>query len=394
VNSGTGQAVSDAVDFGLSPEQAMIRQTIREFAQAEIAPVLSEHLERERFPTALVRRIAELGVMGLPYPEEHGGSGAGLLAFALAIEELAYVSPSIAAIVFAHSSPATLIHLSGTAEQKRRWLVPLARGEMLGAIGLTEPVGGSDVASLKTRATRTGQGWMLNGSKTFITNTGTELTGVVVAAAATSDVEPRRRLSSFIVPADTPGMVTAPPLRKIGWRIASTCDIFFEKCALPGDALLGGEGDGARQMLTAVTYGRVCVGAIALGLARACFDASKAYAKERRAFGQPIGAFQGIAFPLTDLAVRIEAARLLTYRAASLADSGQPFRAEASMAKLFGSDLAVDAARLAIQVHGAAGISREHAVSWLLDEAKVLEVVEGTSEIQRMLLARLLGITT
>lgn len=382
------------MDFSLSPELAMVRQTTREFARGEIAPVIGDYLEREVFPAALVRKIGALGVMGLPYPEEHGGSGAGLLAFALAIEELAYVSPSIAAIVFAHSSPATLIHLNGTDAQKRRWLVPLARGEILGAIGLTEPVGGSDVVSLKTRAASSDGGWKLSGSKTFITNTGTEMTGLVVAAAVTNDLEPRRRLSSFIVPADTPGMVTAPPIRKIGWRIATTCDLFFEDCALPADALLGAEGDGARQMLTAVTYGRVCVGAIALGLARACFDAAKAYAAKRQAFGQPIGSFQGISFPLTDLAVRIEAARLLTYHAASLADSGQPFRAEASMAKLFGSDLAMDAARLAIQVHGAIGISRDHAVSWLLDEAKVLEVVEGTSEIQRMLLARLLGIAT
>jgi short/branched chain acyl-CoA dehydrogenase len=382
------------VDFRLSPELAMVRQTTREFALGEIAPVIGDYLEREAFPTTLVRKIAALGVMGLPYPEEYGGSGAGLLAFALAIEELAYVSPSIAAIVFAHSSPATLILLNGTEAQKRHWLIPLARGEILGAIGLTEPVGGSDVVNLKTRAVSSDQGWMLSGSKTFITNTGTELTGVVVAAAVTNDLEPRRRLSSFIVPADTKGMVTAPPIRKIGWRIATTCDLFFEDCALPAEALLGTEGDGARQMLTAVTYGRVCVGAIALGLARACLDAAKSYASKRQAFGRSIGSFQGIAFPLTDIAVRIEAARLLTYHAASLADSGQPFRVEASMAKLFGSDLAVDAARLAIQVHGAIGISRNSAVSWLLDEAKVLEVVEGTSEIQRLLLARLLGIAT
>ena len=382
------------MDFDLSPELVLLRNTTRAFARAEIAPVIGGLLEREEFPTELIRKLGGLGVMGLPYPEAFGGSAAGLLAFAIALEELARVSPSIAAIVFAHSSPATLIHLNGTDRQKRDWLVPLARGEMLGAIGLTEPVGGSDVGNLQTRATPAGDGWALNGRKTFITNTNTPLTGVVVAAAVTNDADPRRRLSSFIIPAGSAGMVTSRPMRKIGWRIASTCDLFFEDCHVPPAALLGAEGDGARQMLTAVTYGRVCVGAIALGLAEACFDAATSYANEREAFGQRIASFQGVAFPLADLAVRIEATRLLTYRAAWLADSGRSFRADASMAKLFGSDLAVDAARLAIQVHGATGISREHPVSWLLDEAKVLEIVEGTSEVQRLVLTRLLGITT
>jgi butyryl-CoA dehydrogenase len=382
------------MDFELSPELLLLRETTRTFAQAEIAPVIGGLLEREEFPVALVRRLGSLGVMGLPYPEALGGSGAGLLAFALALEELARVSPSVAAIVFAHSSPATLIYLNGDAQQKREWLVPLAHGEMLGAIGLTEPVGGSDVGNLQTRATRTADGWVLNGQKTFITNTNTELTGVVVVAAVTDAADPRHRLSSFIVPAGSTGLVTARPMRKIGWRIASTCDLFFDDCRLPPSALLGTEGDGARQMLTAVTYGRVCVGAIGLGLAEACFDAAKAYANRREAFGQRIASFQGIGFPLADLAVRIEAARLLTYRAAWRADSGKAFRADASMAKLFGSELAVDAARLAIQVHGASAISREHPMSWLLDEAKVLEIVEGTSEIQRLVLSRLLEIAS
>ena len=381
------------MDFDLPEEIQQIRATTRDFARAEMAPVIGGYLEREEFPTDLIRKIAALGVLGLPYPEEHGGSAAGLLAFAVALEELSRVSPSIGAIVFAHSSPATLIHLNGSPAQKREWLEPLARGEMLGAIGITEPSGGSDVANLRTRATRTADGWRLDGSKAFITNTGTDLTGVVVAAAATEEGDPRRRLSSFIVPAGASGMRTGRPLRKIGWRLATTCELFFDDCHLAPDALLGVRGDGARQMLTAVTYGRVCVGAIALGLAQACFDAAAAYAREREAFGQRIAAFQGVAFPLADLGVRIEATRLLTYQAAWLADSGRPFRMQASMAKLFGSELAVDAARAAIQILGSPAISREHPISWLLDEAKVLEIVEGTSEVQRLVLARLLGVT-
>jgi len=380
------------MDFDLPEHVVQIRGTIRDFAQSELAPVIGGYLEREEFPTVLVRKLAALGVFGLPYPEEHGGSGAGLLAFAVALEELSRVSPSIGAIVFAHSSPSTLVYLNGTPEQKRRWLVPLARGEFLGAIGLTEPSGGSDVANLRTQATLRDGTWTLSGSKAFITNTGTELTGVVVAAAVTDD-DPRRRLSSFIVPAGVAGLRTGPPLRKIGWRLATTCELFFDDCALPHDALLGQRGDGARQMLTAVTYGRVCVGAIGIGLAQACFDAAKAYAREREAFGHRIAEFEGVSFPLADIGARIEATRLLTYKAAWLADRGRSFRAEASMAKLFGSELAVDAARAAIQILGSPGISREHPISWLLDEAKVLEIVEGTSEVQRLLLARLLGVT-
>ena len=380
------------MDFDLPEHVVQIRGAIRDFAQSELAPVIGSYLEREEFPTVLVRKLAALGVFGLPYPEEHGGSGAGLLAFAVALEELSRVSPSIGAIVFAHSSPSTLIYLNGTPEQKRRWLAPLARGEILGAIGLTEPSGGSDVANLRTQARLRDGTWTLSGSKAFITNTGTELTGVVVAAAVTDD-DPRRRLSSFIVPAGVAGLRTGPPLRKIGWRLATTCELFFDDCALPHDALLGQRGDGARQMLTAVTYGRVCVGAIGIGLAQACFDAAKSYAREREAFGHRIAEFEGVSFPLADIGARIEATRLLTYKAAWLADRGRSFRAEASMAKLFGSELAVDAARAAIQILGSPGISRDHPISWLLDEAKVLEIVEGTSEVQRLLLARLLGVT-
>lgn len=380
------------MDFDLADEQRLVQRAVREFARERIAPTILDHLERETFPSQVIRGLAELGVLGLPYPEEWGGSGAGMLAFATAIEEVARVSPSVAAIVFAHSSPATLLHLNGSDAQKQRWLVPLARGELLGAIGLTEPSGGSDTAALRTRARQADGGWLLDGSKTFITNTGTELPGVAVVAAATEPDSARDRLSAFIVPSGTPGFVTGRKLRKIGWRAAETCELYFETCSLPPEALLGQRGSGQRQMLTAVTYGRICVAAIAVGLAEACFEHARRYARERLAFGRPIAAYQGVSFKLVDMAIQVEAARLLYQKAAALCDAGRPFRKEASMAKLFATEMAFEAARQAIQVHGAYGISREHPVSWLLGEAKVLEVVEGTSEIQRLLLARLLEI--
>jgi short/branched chain acyl-CoA dehydrogenase len=380
--------VAAAVNFDLTEDQKLLQETVRRYCRDQIAPVIADHLERDELPVKAIRGLASLGVFGLPYPHEYGGGAAGMTGFALALEEIAAVSPSIAAIVFAHTSPATLIYLNGTEAQKRRWLEPMAEGRFLGAIGMTEPSGGSDVAALRTRADPDGEGWIVNGSKTFITNAGTALSGVAVIAARTPG-----GLSSFIVPADAPGFDVGRHLRKIGWRAAETCEVFMNDCRLPADALLGKEGDGHRQVLTAVTYGRICVGAIAVGLARACFELATAYARERSAFGRPIGQQQGVAFKLVDIAVAIEAARLLTLRAAFLADEGRPFRKEASMAKLFASEAAFAAAHDAIQVHGAYGVSREYPVSWLLGEAKVLEIVEGTSEIQRSLLARLLGIT-
>ena len=376
------------MNFDLSDEQKLLQETVRRYCREQIAPVIARYLEHDELPVHAVKGLAALGVFGLPYPAEYGGGGAGMTGFALALEEIAAVSPSIAAVVFAHTSPATLIYLNGTEAQKRRWLEPMTEGRFLGAIGMTEPSGGSDVAALQTRAEPDGDGWVLNGSKTFITNAGTSLSGVAVVAARAPG-----GISSFIVPQDTPGFDVGRHLHKIGWRAAETCEVFMNDCRVPGDALLGKEGEGHRQVLTAVTYGRICVGAIAVGLARACFDLATAYAKERQAFGRPIGNQQGIAFKLVDIAVAIDAARLLTLRAAALADSGRAFRVEASMAKLFATEAAFEAAHQAIQVHGAYGVSREYPVSWLLGEAKVLEIVEGTSEIQRGLLARLLGIT-
>ena len=382
------------MDLSLTPEQELVRTTVRAFADREIAPRIGQYVEADAFPEPIVRGLADLGVFGLPFPEADGGSGAGMLAFVLALEEIARVDVSVAAIVFAHSSPATILARFGSDEQRARWLVPLAEGRLIGAIGLTEPSGGSDAAAVRSTATAIAArddgdgGWVLNGSKTFITNTGTPMPGVAVIVARTS-----AGLASFVVPDGTQGYRVGRPLHKIGWRAATTCEVFLEDCRVPADHLIGAPGDGLRQSLTSITYGRVCVGAIATGLARGCWELAVAYGRDRRTFGRPLTGHQSIAFALADLATRIDAGRLLTWQAASLADAGASFRAEASMAKLFATETGLRAAELAIQVHGAYGTSREYPVAKMLGDAKVLQIVEGTSEIQRLLLARLLDIT-
>lgn len=377
----------------LTHEQELVRSTVRDFAERRIAPAIGEYVEADAFPEPIVRGLAELGVFGLPFRPEDGGSGAGMLAFAVALEEIARVDASVAAIVFAHSSPATILAEYGTPEQRRRWLVPLAEGVLLGAIGLTEPSGGSDAAAVRATATPVadGGGWLLNGSKTFITNTGTPLPGIAVVIARE---DASGRLSAFVVPDATPGFRLGRPLHKIGWRAATTCEVFLDDCCVGDEHLVGGtRGAGLKQALTVITYGRVCVGAIATGLARGAYEQARDYARQRRTFGRPVADRQSVAFDLATLATRIDAARLLTWRAAALADARRPFRAEASMAKLFATEVAREAAERAIQLHGAYGVSREVPVAKMLGDAKVLEIVEGTSEIQKLLLARLLGIS-
>ena len=381
------------MDFALTSEQELLRSTVRAFAEREIAPRIGTYVEADAFPEPIVRGLADLGVFGLPFREADGGSGAGMVAFALALEEIARIDVSVAAIVFAHSSPATILSIYGSDDQRRRWLVPLAEGRLIGAIGLTEPSGGSDAAAVRTTARPVpadqGGDWVLNGGKTFITNTGTPMPGVAVVVART----PAGGLSAFVVPDGTAGYRVGRPLHKIGWRAATTCEVFLEDCRVPADHLVGREGDGLRQALTAITYGRVCVGAIATGLARGAWEQAVAYGRARQAFGRPVTDRQSISFGLAELATRIDAGRLLTWRAAALADSGASFRAEASMAKLFATRTALDAAQTGIQIHGAYGVSREYPVAKMLGDAKVLEIIEGTSEIQLLLLARLLGIS-
>ena len=361
------------MDLGLTPEQELLRDTVRRFAEREIAPLIGEYVETYTFPEQIVRGLADLGVFGLAFPEADGGSGAGMLAFTLALEEIARVDVSVAAIVFAHSSPATILARFGSDDQRARWLVPLAEGRLLGAIGLTEPSGGSDAAAIRTTATVTadGQGWILDGGKTFITNTGTPMPGVAIVVARIGGSD-KRSLGVFVVPDGTPGYRVGRPLHKIGWRAATTSEVVLERCLVPADHLIGRPGDGLRAALTAITYGRVCVGAIATGLARGCWELAVAYGTGRRTFGRAVTDHQSVAFALADLATRIDAARLLTWRAAALADAGRPFRTESSMAKLFATSTAMSAPELSIQVHGAYGVSREYPVAKMLGDAKVL----------------------
>lgn len=380
------------MNFDLTPEQAAVQQLAREFARGAVAPAIDEHVRRHSFPAALVRQAADLGLIGLPFPAEYGGSGAGYLAFALALEEIARVDPTTAVILFTSSSPATLINLGATPAQKQRWLAPLAAGEYLGAIAITEPHGGSDVVNIRTRADRRGDGWVLNGSKLFITNSGNELTGLILVVAVTGRHDGRQQLSCFAIPAGTPGLAAGPKIETIGWCVADSREVTLTDVYVPADHLVGTEaGQGLRQVLAALTFGRLGIAACAVGLAQGALDRALAYAREREQFGRPISQYQAVSHKIADMATQVEAARLLLWRAAADAEAGRNFRIGASMAKLFATEMAMAAAHKAIQIHGSYGVSLDYSVSKLLGDAKVLEIVEGTSEIQRDLIARLLG---
>lgn len=375
----------------LTKEQEMLRNVVREYAEEKISPEIDKYVHSGKFPTEMVRGLAELGVFGIPYPEEYGGMGEGMVSFALALEELSRIDASISAIVMAHSSPSTLINLFGTEEQKQKWLVPMATGKFLGSIGLTEANGGSDAAAMNTKATKVDNGWIINGSKLFITNSGNELNGVAVIAAVSGTKDGKNETSSFIIPRNTPGYSVGPKIHTIGWQAADSRELTFEDAFIPDDCLLGERGAGVKQLLTSITYGRISIAACALGVAQGAFESALEYAKVREAFGQPISKYQGISFKLADMATQIDAARLMVYRAAKLADLKKDFRKEASMAKLFATETAMSVVHQAIQIHGGIGLSKEHRVSKMLGDAKLLEIVEGTSEIQRLFIARLLG---
>jgi short-chain 2-methylacyl-CoA dehydrogenase len=380
------------VDFDLTAEQAQIRDLVREFATEEIAPGARERDEREELPLDIVRKLGELGICGVPLPEEHGGLGADAVTWALVIEELGRADPSVAVTVSVASGLAGgMVARYGTDEQRRRWLPPIASGEMLAAFALTEPGSGSDAAALRTRARRDGDSWVLDGSKAFISNSGTPITGFLVVAARTEDGT-EGGISTIVVPADAPGLVVGPPYRKLGWRSSDTHELSLEGCRVPADHLLGERGKGLAQCLAALDDGRISIAALSVGLAQGCLDASLAYAKEREAFGRPIGAFEAVAFKLADMRAAIEAARLLTYRAAWLKDRGRPYATEAAIAKLRASETAVDVAREAIQVHGGYGYTEEFPVARAYRDAKVLEIGEGTSEVLRLVIARDLGL--
>jgi short-chain 2-methylacyl-CoA dehydrogenase len=377
------------VDFDLSDEHELLRQTVREFAQERIAPV-AEELDREhRFPQEIVAELAELGLMGIPIPEEYGGAGSDTLAYALAIEELTRVDSSVAITVAAHTSLGTTpIFLFGTEEQRRKWLPDLASGRRLAAFGLTEPGAGSDAGATRTRAELRDGEWVVNGSKIFITNAGTDLSACVTITALTGDGE----ISNLIVPNGTPGYEISAPMRKMGWRASDTRELSFRDCAVPEGNLLGERGAGFRQFLEILDGGRISVAAMGLGLAQGAYDLAFGYAREREQFGKPIASFQAIQFALADMATEIEAGRGLVYRAAWLKDQERPFAGEAAMAKLYTGELSGRVVDRALQIHGGYGFTDEYAISRLYRDQKVLEIGEGTNEVQRMVIARHLGL--
>ena len=382
------------MDFDLTPEQEQFRGVVREFAEDVVRPRAEEMDERAELPLDVLKQMGELGLFGLPFPEEYGGQGADFLTLCLAIEELARVDSSIAiTLEAAVGLGANPLYRFGTQEQKERWLVPMARGEILGAFGLTEPDGGSDAGATNTTAILEDGEWVINGSKAFITNAGTPITGLCTITATTGREEGgHKEISTIIVPADASGFVVSKAYRKIGWHASDTRELAFTDCRVPEANLLGERGQGYRQFLQILDEGRIAIAALAVGLAQGCLDESVRYAKERRAFGREIGSFQGIQFKLADMRVAVETARLATYRAAWLQMTGRPFKAEASIAKLYSSEIAVSAAREAVQIHGGYGFIEESAVARYYRDAKILEIGEGTSEIQRLLIARDLGL--
>lgn len=377
------------MDFDLSSEHEAFRKVVREFAETEIAPHAEEWDRIHTFPLDVVRKMGELGLFGLPFPEEYGGMGADLLTLCIAIEEIARIDSSMAITLEAGVGlGANPIFHFGTEEQKQRWLPDLAAGRALAAFGLTEPDAGSDAGATRTRAVLDGEEWVINGTKAFITNSGTEMTSLIIVTAKTGPDE----ISSFIVPSGTPGLVIEPGYRKMGWRASDTHEVRLEDCRVPAGNLLGERGRGFRQFLEILDDGRIAIAAMAVGVLQGCLDESVAYAGDRVAFGRPIGSYQAISFKCADMAVATEAARLLTYRAAWLRDQGKPYRSEAAQAKLFASEAAVNATREATQIFGGYGYVDETPVSRFYRDAKALEIGEGTSEIQRIVISRALGL--
>lgn len=377
------------MDLQLSDEHELLRQTVRAFAEERIAPV-AEELDREhRFPYEIVAELAELGLMGIPIPEEHGGAGGDTLSYALAIEELTRVDSSVAITVAAHTSLGTMpILLFGTEAQKREWLPDLASGRKLAAFGLTEAGAGSDAGATRTHAELRDGEWVVNGAKIFITNAGTDLSACVTITARTGEEE----ISNLIVPNGAPGYEISAPMRKMGWRASDTRELSFRDCAVPEGNLLGPRGEGFKQFLEILDGGRISVAAMGLGLAQGAYDLAFSYAREREQFGRPIAGFQAIQFALADMATEIEAARGLVYKSAWLKDAGRPFAAQAAMAKLYTGELSKRVADRALQIHGGYGFMDEYAISRLYRDQKVLEIGEGTNEVQRMVIARHLGL--
>jgi alkylation response protein AidB-like acyl-CoA dehydrogenase len=381
------------MDFDLTEDQRSLQALCRDFARKEIVPHRDEWNAARRFPIEVFGKMADLGLMGLLVPEQYGGTGVGAVAYVAAMEEIGKADQSVAATWNAHLTIGSMPFLSfGTEAQKQRWLVPLARGEKLGAFGLTEPAAGSDARGIRTTARRDGDSWVIDGTKMFTSNAGTEMSqGVVLLAVSGTRADGGREYSAFMVPRGTPGFRLGKNLGKIGWDATDTRELIFEGCRVPGDHLIGPPGVGLRQFMQALAVGRISVAALSLGLAQACLESALEYARQRIQFGQPISRFQAIQFKLADMATAVENARLLTYKAAWLYDHGRDYAKEAAMAKLYASDAAMAAASEAVQIHGGYGYTDEYPVSRFFRDAKILQIGEGTNEIQRLVIARHLG---
>lgn len=373
------------MDFEFTPEQEEFRATVRAFADKVVAPRAEEMDSSEEFPVDVVLQMGELGLFGVPFPEAYGGMGGDFTTLCIAIEELARVDSSMAITLEAGVGLGAMpVYLFGTEEQKQRWLVPLARGEKIAGFGLTEPEAGSDSGNTRTTAVLRSGEWVVNGTKVFITNAGTQISQHVTITARTGENE----ISNIIVPVGTPGFSAGKKYRKMGWHASDTRELSFADCRVPEENLLGARGEGFKNFLIILDAGRVAIGALGVGLAQGCLEMSTAYAKERKQFGRPIAEFQAVAFKLADMAVKTDLARLAVYRAAWMHDRGLPFKTEASIAKLYSSEIANEVARDAVQVHGGYGFMDEFPVSRFYRDAKVLEIGEGTSEVQRILISR------
>jgi short/branched chain acyl-CoA dehydrogenase len=384
------------VDFRLTEEQEALRASVREFAREQVAPVIAEHYEKKTFPYDVIAQMGKMGLFGLPFAEEHGGMGGDYFTLCIALEELARIDSSVAITLEGGVSLGAMpIYRFGTPAQKAEWLPRLTSGEALAAFGLTEPGTGSDAGATTTRAVldeRTNE-WVINGSKAFITNSGTDITCLVTVMAATgTKPDGSKELSTIIVPSGTPGFTVAPGYSKVGWCASDTHELAFDDVRVPAANLLGERGRGFAQFLRILDEGRIAIAALSVGLAQGCVDESVKYAKERQAFGRPIGNYQAVQFMIADMEMRAHTARIAYYEAASRMLAGEDFKHQAALAKLYASEAAMDNARYATQVHGGYGFMNESAVGRFYRDAKILEIGEGTSEVQRMIIARGLGL--
>lgn len=377
------------MSFQLSEEDKMIKKLAKDFAKQEIQPFVQEINEKEIFPIEIYQKMGKIGLVGVPYLEQYGGGGGTWTQFAIVHEEIAKIDSGVANAIMGNCSVSTLISTFGTQEQKKQWLPNILTGKQIGAIALTEPNAGSDANNLKTTAEFKNEQWVLNGAKTFITNAGTDITGPIIVAAVTGyEKNGRKQIGTFIVPKDTPGLIISSPLKKIGWHTSDTRELTFENCKISANNLLGDKEKGYRQALQTISTGRFLIASMAVGLAQGSIDMSIKYVKERDAFGKKLKDFQDIQFKLAEMQTHVDAARLMVWRASTLRDNKQSFAQEASMAKLFATQKAAEVSKEAVQIHGGYGVMREYQVGYHYQSAKIFEIIEGTNEIQKMLVSR------